>query len=918
MEGCCWTAPSFARGRRDEGARHVTPVRTTCPYCGVGCGVIARVDGAAVSVSGDPDHPANFGRLCSKGSALGETMSLEGRLLHPTVDGERATWDLALDRVASAFQNALAEHGPDSVAFYVSGQILIEDYYVANKLMKGFIGAGNIDTNSRLCMASSVAGHRRAFGADTVPGTYADLDEADLVVLVGSNLAWCHPVLHRRLIDAREKRGTKIVVIDPRRTATSEDADLHLALAPGSDVALFNGLLAHLAERGAIDEAYVARHTNGFCDALDAARDYDLLRVAEIAKLPARQIAEFYALFAATKRVVTVYSQGVNQSSAGTDKVNAILNCHLATGRIGHPGMGPFSVTGQPNAMGGREVGGLANMLAAHMEFGDAAAHKLITDYWRAPNLATKPGLKAVDLFRAVGDGRIKALWIMGTNPAASMPDADEVEAALKKCPFVVVSDVNAMTDTTPFAHVLLPSLAWGEKDGTVTNSERRMSRQRAFLPAPGQARADWAQMAEVGRRMGFAPAFAFADAASIFREYAGMTALGNDGERDLDLSGVADLDAPAYDALEPFQWPRRAGHAPADTRFFADGRFYHSDGKARFIPTPWRPPARATSAVRALVLNTGRIRDQWHTMTRTGKAARLMAQTGEPFLEMHPADAARRNLAAADLVVVETAEASAKLRLVVTDRVRPGEVFAPMHWTRQFSAQGRIGALASAAVDPVSGQPELKFTPIAVRPFAAAWHAFALSAHGLDVARCDYYALAPTKGGHRAELASLSALEDREAFARAALKLPEDVDVVAYRDEKRGEFRLVAFADGALVGAFFASPGPVALARDALVARLGEATAPIDRPAALAGRPSAGVAAKGAIVCACLDVGREQILGAMRAGAVDVAAIGAATGAGTSCGSCRSELGRLVKDSAKTPAPGPAPEAANVGGAGR
>ena len=886
----------------------MTPIRTTCPYCGVGCGIVANVDGGKVSVSGDPDHPANFGRLCSKGSALGETMSLEGRLLHPIVDGERATWDLALSRVAETFSRAIADHGPDSVAFYVSGQILIEDYYVANKLMKGFIGAANIDTNSRLCMASSVAGHRRAFGADTVPGTYADLDEADLVVLVGSNLAWCHPVLHRRLMDARDQRGTKIVVIDPRRTATSEDADLHLALAPGSDVALFNGLLAHLASCGAVNEGYVARHTNGFDEALGAARDDDLLRVAAITKIPARQIGEFYAAFAATERVVTIYSQGVNQSSAGTDKVNAILNCHLATGRIGRPGMGPFSVTGQPNAMGGREVGGLANTLAAHMEFGDPAQHTLIADYWRAPKLATKPGLKAVDLFQAVGEGRIKALWIMGTNPIVSMPDADGVGAALQRCPFVVVSDVNAQTDTTPLAHVLLPSLAWGEKDGTVTNSERRMSRQRAFLAAPGQARADWAQMAEVGRRMGFAHAFAFDNAASIFREYAGMTALGNDGARDLDLSGIADLDAPAYDALEPFQWPRRLGHAPVDTRFFADGRFYHPDGKARLIATPWRPPASATTHERPLVLNTGRIRDQWHTMTRTGKAARLMAQTGEPFLEMHPTDAARRNLAAADLVTIEADGHRATVRLVITDRVRPGEVFAPMHWTGQFSSEGRIGTLASAAVDPVSGQPELKFTAVAVRAFGAAWHAFALSAYGLDVGSCDYFALAPTKDGHRAELASLRAPVDPESFARAALKLPGDVEVVAYRDKKRGEFRLVAFAEDALVGAFFASPGPVALARDALVARLGETTAPADRPATLAGRPSPGAAAKGAIVCACLDVGREQILAAMRAGADNVAAIGAATGAGTNCGSCRSEIGRLMKNSGKTSAPTQAP----------
>jgi assimilatory nitrate reductase catalytic subunit len=439
-----------------------------------------------------------------EGFGAGETLSLDDRLLHPEIRGTRATWDEALDLVASRFSQTIAEHGPDSVAFYVSGQILTEDYYVANKLMKGFIGSANIDTNSRLCMASSVAGHRRAFGADTVPGLYTDFEGADLVVLVGSNLAWCHPVLYQRLVAAREARGTKVVVIDPRATASCEIADLHLPIAPDGDVALFLGLLAHLHHEDRADALYVQAHTSGLDAALAVARAMTLDDVAAATRLDPVQLRAFYALWARTERVVTVYSQGVNQSECGSDKVNAIINCHLLTGRIGRPGMGPFSVTGQPNAMGGREVGGLANMLAAHMQIESAEDRDRVQRFWASPEIAHKPGLKAVDMFRAVADGRVKAIWIMGTNPVVSMPDADAVRAALAACPFVVVSDVTRETDTTALAHVLLPAAAWGEKDGTVTNSERRISRQRSFLPFPADARPDWKIICDVAARMGF------------------------------------------------------------------------------------------------------------------------------------------------------------------------------------------------------------------------------------------------------------------------------------------------------------------------------------------------------------------------------------------------------------------------------
>ena len=874
--------------------------QTACPYCGVGCGVLVRPRdaGLAADIKGDPDHPANFGRLCSKGSALGETLSLDNRLLRPVVGGGECDWETALDLVAQRFQETISAHGADSVAFYVSGQLLIEDYYVANKLMKGFIGSGNIDTNSRLCMASSVAGHRRAFGSDTVPGAYEDLELADLVVLAGSNLAWCHPVLHQRLMAAWEKRGTAIVAIDPRATATTDAADLHLSLAPGSDVPLFSGLLAHLARAGRIDRDYVSAHTVGFEAALAEASRFDMDATAAVTELAAGDLAAFYDLFAHTERVVTVYSQGVNQSSAGTDKVNAILNCHLATGRIGKPGAGPFSITGQPNAMGGREVGGLANMLAAHMEIENAEHRRIVQDFWGSPTIAATPGLKAVDLFRAVEDGRIKALWVMGTNPAVTMPEADRVSAAIRGCPFVVVSDVCRATDTTALADVLLPSAAWGEKEGSVTNSERRVSRQRAFLHPPGEALPDWRQISEVARRMGFAEAFAYRDPAEIFAEYARLTAEENGGRRDLDLGALGDIGAKDYDALAPFQWPRPAGAEPRETRFFADGRFYHPDGKARFIPTPFRKLASTASARFPFVLNTGRIRDQWHTMTRTAKAPRLMAHVSEPFVEIHPSDAAAIGVAPADLTEVESPHGRAILRVVVTERQRRGSLFAPMHWTDQHASLARVDALIGAAADPVSGQPELKGAPVAARRFAAAWQTFAVSTREIISAESAYFAMAIVKGGWRAELAGIEAPADWTLFARRTLALDDGADVTAYHDTAAKQHRFIAFRDGVFSGALFAAPGPVAVARSYIVERLGEPVPPAERLRLLTGRPGAEARDRGPTVCACFDVGRNEILEAAAdlGGAATVAAIGARLKAGTNCGSCRGEIAKLIE----------------------
>ncbi|HEV7276068.1 MAG TPA: molybdopterin-dependent oxidoreductase [Devosiaceae bacterium] len=860
--------------------------RTTCPYCGVGCGVLAtpQPDGS-VAIAGDPEHPANFGRLCSKGAALGETLSLQGRLLHPQIGGIRASWDAALDLVAGTFSETVAEHGPDAVAIYGSGQLLTEDYYVANKLMKGFIGSANIDTNSRLCMASSVAGMKRAFGSDTVPGNYEDLELADLVVLVGSNLAWCHPVLYQRLVAAKAARpGMRVVLIDPRRTATADLADLHLAIRPDGDTALFVGLLRALQERQAIDRGFAGNYTTGLRAALTAAAAWTPDRVAQATGVSERDLALFSDWFARIERVVTVFSQGVNQSATGTDKVNAIINCHLATGRIGLPGMGPFSITGQPNAMGGREVGGLANMLAAHMDF-DAASIDRVRRFWGSDRVATKPGLKAVELFDAVADGRIKALWIMATNPVDSMPEADKVLAALRKLPFLVVSDMNAATDTVVEAHVRLPAAGWGEKNGTVTSSERRISRQRPFLPLPGEARPDWWIVTQVARRMGFGTAFPYRSPAEIFAEHAALTAFENGGNRDFDLSGLRGAD---YDTLPSTQWPVR--EAP-QARMFGDGRFFTEDGRARFVAVT--PPPPLLPAPGMLTLNTGRVRDHWHTMTRTGKAARLSAHMAEPFAELHPDDAAALGVRCAMLVRLENRHGSAVVRALISDRQQRGSVFVPMHWTGQFASSGRVDALVRAQTDPQSGQPALKMAEVSVEPVTMGWYGFAVCRERPALGDTDYWALAEAGEGLRVELAWHRPPPDWNAWCRNAFAIPAGVELVSVYDRASGRYSLACFDHGRLSFALYLSPEPVLAARQWAASLLREPPARLTD--VLAARPGSGRPDTGAIVCACLSVGINGIVEAVHAGCDSVDAVGVATGAGTSCGSCRSEIRGII-----------------------
>tara|TARA_R110000824_G_scaffold390760_13_gene587870 strand:+ start:35268 stop:37859 length:2592 start_codon:yes stop_codon:yes gene_type:complete len=848
-----------------------------------------------VSVTGDPDHPANFGRLCSKGSALAETVGLEGRLLYPEVHGERASWDDALDLIAGTFKSTIEEFGPDSVAFYVSGQMLTEDYYVANKLMKGFIGSANIDTNSRLCMASSVAGHRRAFGADVVPGNYEDLEQADLIVLTGSNLAWCHPVLFQRIAAAKVARPEmKIVLIDPRRTMTAEIADLHLPIRSDGDTALFNGLLAYLANNAYVDADYVLEHTTGFSEALLLARDVTQAKLCEKTGLSDEHIRQFYRLFAETQRVVTVYSQGVNQSESGTDKVNAIINCHLATGRIGLPGCGPFSVTGQPNAMGGREVGGLANMLAAHMELEKSSDRDRVQRFWKSPAIASRAGLKAVDLFQAVGDGRIKALWVMATNPVVSMPDADVVKAALQSCPFVVVSDISDNTDTVALAHVKLPATGWGEKDGTVTNSERRISRQRKFLPEIGDMKPDWWIVSEVARRMGFSKHFPYRGPDEIFSEYAGLTGFENEGRRKLDIGCYAGISLNDYDALSPFQWPKRKGTKVESDRLYSDGVFSTSDRRARFVPVS---EAVLGSDEDSFVLNTGRIRDQWHTMTRTGKSNRLSSHLAEPYVEINPVDALSLEIADADLVEIWNGHGRVVVRALITSRQKSGYLFVPMHWTNEFSGSARIGVLVAPNVDPVSGQPALKASRAKAGKLIASQYGFAVCRSKPEASSAIYWARAVCEGGWRIELAFQEKVSDPEGMARDVMGIPKHAEMLTFLDSDRGLIRFAFFDGSMLLGAFYLSSSSVVVSRTWAVGELAKTYENLkDRYSVIAGRAGANQPDKGALVCACFSVGVNEIAAAVTQDRCrDVDAIGRLLKAGTNCGSCRTEIKGII-----------------------
>ncbi|MCX7092132.1 MAG: molybdopterin-dependent oxidoreductase [Methylobacter sp.] len=877
------------------------PIQTTCPYCGVGCGISAKVDAAhhRLKISGDTTHPANFGRLCSKGSALGDTIELKGRLLQPKVYGRETTWTQALDLVADSFIGIIEKHGPDAVAIYGSGQLLTEDYYVANKLMKGYIGSGNMDTNSRLCMSSSVAGHKRAFGSDTVPGCYEDFEQAEMIVLIGSNAAWCHPVSFQRIRAAKEANPElKVVVIDPRRTASCDIADVHLALASGSDANLFNGLLQFLNEHNATDSAYIEAHTEGFAEALNAA-GITIDQVAHRCGLSKDDVHRFYQWFSDHEKVISLYSQGINQSSSGTDKVNAIINCHLATGRIGKPGMGPFSLTGQPNAMGGREVGGLSHQLAAHMDFSNADDIDRVARFWNTKNIAQKPGYPAVDLFDAIDDGKVKAVWIMGTNPVVSLPNADKVKRALQGCEFVVMSDCIADTDTTAWAHVLLPAQGWSEKDGTVTNSERRISRQRALFKAAGSAKPDWWIITQVARRMGFEQAFHYRSPVEIFREHAALSGFENNGSRDFDISAFADISPRDYDRLQPTQWPVNRAYPQGRARLFEDGRFFTASGKAKFIAVTPRPPVNSPDHAYPLILNTGRLRDQWHTMTRTAIAAKLNQHKAEPFVEIHPADAQHYGLLANTLASLESAWGSMIARVQITDGQLQGNLFVPMHWTEQYAGRGRMGALVNAVTDPISNQPESKHTPVRIKAYQPVWQGFILSRRELAIHEPDYWVKIKGEQFYRYELAGLSLPENWPEWTQKNLSDNEGATAQwqEYQDSARGNYRAARLLNNRLESVVFIAAESALPDRNWLTGLFAKTELEkAERMALLTGTPPLGVADVGTIVCACFNVGELTIQSAIKEkGLKTHQDVGRCLKAGTNCGSCIPEIKALL-----------------------
>jgi assimilatory nitrate reductase catalytic subunit len=894
MAACCWDGPETVTE-----AALPRAVQTACPYCGVGCGVSGVATGRALTVTGDPSHPANHGRLCSKGAALGATVGLDGRLLAPMIRGRTTSWVEALGLVARRFKETIARHGPDSVAFYVSGQLLTEDYYAANKLMKGFIGSGNIDTNSRLCMASAVVAHKQAFGADLVPGCYEDLDLADLVVFSGHNAAWTHPVLFRRM-EAARARGQRHVVIDPRRTDTAEVADLHLALAPQTDVRLWNGLLADMIRRGAVDQAYVAAHVAGF-EATKAALEADDQSPSAVAAdcgLAIADLERFFGWFAETPKTVSLFSMGANQSAQGVAKGAAIINAHLATARIGKPGACPFSITGQPNAMGGRETGGMATTLAAHMDFDDAARTR-VARFWGSGSVAPNPGLKAVDMFDAVADGRIKAIWIMATNPAVSMPNAGQVRDALAACPFVVVSDCMAQTDTMEFAHVKLPALAWGEKDGTVTNSERRISRQRALFPPPGEARADWRIIAGVATAMGHGEAFGWRGPAEVFSEWARLSVYENT-DRLLSLGALTRLTPAGYETLKPVQWPIDA-EGGGTARLFTDGRFQTSDGRAQMVPVAPRGPAEATDPAFPLSLNTGRVRDHWHTLTRTGLAPDLCRHAPEPYVEIHPFDAEPMGVTEGALTRIQTAQGEAVAVAALTDRQRPGSIFMPMHWTAAFAPFGRANPLVSGAVDARSGQPEFKHTPARIRPYRETWRGFYLARETAPppVGIALVWRRIPQDGCQLYEFAGRG--DDREQSAlRRLLSKGAPGAGLRFEDAASGSTREAWFEGERLERVLFMTTAPALPPRQWLVDRFAEAaTSPADRAALLIGRAPGWVIETSPLVCACRGVRASKITAAAASGAHSLDAIAETTGAGAGCGSCRPQIARLLAEAA-------------------
>ena len=920
--------------------------RSTCPYCGVGCGVLIATEGAGAQaritgVRGDPLHPANEGRLCSKGAALHLTaeplVQQQARIAAPELRTARdrarqvTDWDTALEHVADRFAACIAEHGPDSVAFYLSGQLLTEDYYVFNKLAKGLVGTNNVDTNSRLCMSSAVAGYKRTLGADAPPSAYADLDHAECLFIAGANPAWAHPVLFRRIEAARQARPSmKVVVVDPRRTDTAGFADLHLPILPGTDVALFNAMLHHVLWEGWARRDWIDAHTSGFEALRDAVRECTPRWAAGVCGVPVEAIEQAAQWFARSPATLSLYCQGLNQSAHGTDKNAALINLHLATAQIGRPGAGPFSLTGQPNAMGGREVGGMANLLSGHRDLADPEHRAEVAALWGVDSVPAEPGLTAVAMFDAIKAGRVKMVWIACTNPAQSLPNQAQVHAALREAQFVVVQDAYAGTATTPYADVLLPATTWGEKDGTVTNSERRISRVRPALPAFGQSRHDWAIAIDFARRLerrlrpDRPTLFPWDDAEGVWNEHRATTV-----GRDLDIGG---LSYALLEAKGPQQWPFPAGAAEGRLRLYEDGVFPTADGRARFAAVTYRAVAEPVDARFPVRLTTGRLRDQWHGMSRTGLIGRLFAHVPEPAVELHPDELLRRGWRDGDLVRVASRRGAQILPVQGSDALRPGTAFVAMHWGPEF-VSGRDGAgptlgvnaLTLPALDPHSRQPELKHCAVridavqlpgrlVVAGLLPAGRAVAVrQALTPWLSRADFGSCVPFAGpdgeGVLLRLADLEAIDDAALDAiQASFEVPADA-LLRYDDPRRGTSRRLWVADGRLRFVMLAGDAsPEAWLRDFLAR--GAPVAALGRQLLMASsQPPAGYLPRGRTVCSCLGVASTRIEAVLDTAAGSdperLETVQRALSCGTQCGSCLPELRRMV--AARPPADLPA-----------
>ncbi len=890
--------------------------KTTCPYCGVGCGVDALLSTGThtktqttqyiESVVGSQNHPANLGRLCVKGSALNLTTESKHRLLSPRNKSGDIDWDTALETVATCFQKTIAEHGPDSVAFYLSGQLLTEDYYVANKLMKGFIGSANIDTNSRLCMASAVVGYKRAFGADTVPCSYEDLEFADLIVLIGSNAAWTHPVLYQRIASAKQKRPEmKIVLIDPRKTASLDIVDLYLPINAAADGFLFNGLLHYLIENEYIDNDYIQDNTNGFYTAKSNVSHLDLQATATATGIQIEDLVTFFKWFADSDKAISFYSQGINQSSTGSDKCNAIINCHLATAKIGKPGAGPFSITGQPNAMGGREVGGLANQLAAHMDFAADDIDR-VQRFWQSPTIASQPGMKAVDLFDAMHEGKIKAVWVMATNPAVSLPNSEHVRKALEKCDFVVVSDY-VENDTSHYADIAMPATSWGEKEGTVTNSERCISRQRPLRESVGQARHDWWQLSQVASRMGFGEYFDYNSPADIFREHAALSGFEQEQRlRDFDISALSAITDEEYENLTPTQWPINTENPKGTKRMFEDGLFFTENRKANFLVNKPRLNASSISVETPLLLNTGRIRDQWHTMTRTGTTANLLNHIDSPFIDVHPDDIQRYKLEPGKLARLNNEYGEFIAKVIRNDSVQIGDVFAPIHWTNQFAYKAIVSAVIAPNSDPYSGQPESKATPVSIKMLdAQRWAILALHSdlsgdfeklltNKLKDEEVLYWCKAPIgkHSQHECFFLALNEVFEWDSSLLEITKQHSQLQAIRFADEMNHDQRIALIEDECVKLIMYSHQQQDKLPSKMWLGEFMDEAVP-DSPYRLILGESQPA---DKIICSCFQISENRIQQAIEDNCDSIEKLGDKLKCGANCGSCIPELKVLLQ----------------------